>query len=764
MNLTAYVVLQVVVTAIVFILILRPDWTCKLIIQLLRAVRLLTVHIEGKNNIPAKGPAILVANHISFFDAIWIVMCTPRRVRFLVHQDFFRFWLMRLFLRYMGAVQVPGIRRPKAMKDFFLDIRKRLGKGELICFFPEGGISDSGIILQFKTGLTEMLPEGYEDIPVVPIRLGSLWGRIISLDEKHKFRFHAPRRIPIPILVNIGQVMSIKTPPFALRQRISELGAEAELKPFPGEHPLHLTFAIHAKQHPFKPPFKDFESKEVSNFSLLVRAILFSKIIRRLDPNTEDSARGESHVGVFLPNCTAQAMTLLGVMFADKIPAVLNYTSGRDTIRKAVEKANVKLILTSRAFLIKLNFEPMPEMIMLEDLVKQIDKKEKIITVLQTLLIPTKLLIRMTSPFSHRDVFRTAVVLFSSGSSGMPKAVELSHHNITSDILSFWRILNWKTSDRMIGNLPLFHAFGFTVCFAFPMISGTTTVYLTNPLEAERACRLIRNEKITMMMATPTFLQTYIRKIKPHDFDSLRLVITGAEKLRRDIFDSFLAKTGLVIVEGFGCTELSPIVSINLSRSFFNLGKECGAKNSVGVALPGIHVKIVDPDTGEELAPGKPGLLMVKGGLVMKGYLGDPEQTAAVLKDGFYNTGDIAYLNEDGYIFITGRLSRFSKIAGEMVPHELVEYSINEVLHTEDRCIAVAGRPDERRGEKLVVFYSIKDLDIAGLIAELRKRNLPNLWIPKAEDFIFVEKIPLLGSGKLDLQKLKTLGLPEEKK
>lgn len=757
MHLTVHLLIQLAVIAVICVLLLRPDWTFKLIIQLLRLARLLTVHIEGRENIPRKGPAILVSNHISFFDAIWIVMCTRRRVRFLVHQDFFSFWPMRVFLWYIGAIQVPSIRRAKAMKGFFQCIRERLKKGELVCFFPEGGISDSGIILQFKTGLVEMLPEDADDIPIVPIRLGSLWGRLLSLDEENHFRFHAPRRIPIPISVTIGKVMSVKTPPFKLRQRISELGAEAELKPFPGEHPLHLTFAIHAKQHPFKPPFKDFESKEVSNFSLLVRSILFSKIIRRLDPNAEDSARGESHVGVFLPNCTAQAMTLLGVMFADKIPAILNYTSGRDTVKCAVEKANVKLILTSRAFLTKLNFEPLPGMIMLEDLVKGIRKKDKIVTVLQTLLIPTKILIRIISPRSFRDVFRTAVVLFSSGSSGTPKAIELSHHNVTSDIFSFWRILNWKTSDRIIGNLPLFHAYGFTVCFAFPMISGTTTVYLTNPLEAERACRLIRKEKITMMMATPTFLQTYMRKIKPHDFDTLRLVVTGAEKLRRDIFDAFLEKTGLVIVEGFGCTELSPIVSINLSRSFFGLGKECGAKNSVGVALPGIHVKIVDPQTGEELPPGEPGLMLVKGGLVMKGYLGEPEQNAKVMQNGFYNTGDIAYLNEDGYIFITGRLSRFSKIAGEMVPHELVEYSINEILHTEERCIAVSGKPDERRGEKLVVFYSIKDLDIPGLIAELRKREIPNLWVPKAEDFIFIDKIPLLGSGKLDLQKLKAL-------
>jgi len=233
------------------------------------------------------------------------------------------------------------------------------------------------------------------------------------------------------------------------------------------------------------------------------------------------------------------------------------------------------------------------------------------------------------------------------------------------------------------------------------------------------------------------------------------LVITGAEKLRKDIADKFHELTGLVVTEGFGCTETSPIVSVNFSMSLWELGRKAGLKDSVGAPLPGVHVKIVDPETMEELPEDVPGLMLVKGGNVMKGYLNNPEKTAEVLKDGYYNTGDIAKMNPDGYITITGRLARFSKIAGEMVPHELIELAMNEILHTEEHVVAVCGAKDEKRGERLCVFYATDALNPDEMTKALKERGLSNLWIPKTTDYIKLDKIPLLGTGKLDLQKLK---------
>ena len=331
----------------------------------------------------------------------------------------------------------------------------------------------------------------------------------------------------------------------------------------------------------------------------------------------------------------------------------------------------------------------------------------------------------------------------------------LSHHNINSDLFSCIRILNWRSSDKIIGNLPIFHSFGLIACFWLPIVYGAEVVYIANPLDAQAIGQAVRNNKLTLMLATPGFLQTYMRRCEATDFASVRLVISGAEKLRNDIADKFQAMTGLAIAEGYGCSELSPVVSINVASSILDLGTSAGKRGSIGAPMPGVCVKIVDPDTFELKPPDTDGLLIVKGPTVMQGYLNDPVKTAEVIRDGWYLTGDIARMSDRGYITVTGRLSRFSKIAGEMVPHELVEKEINEIIRSETRCIAVCGVEDSKKGEKLVVIYSDRTVDPQAVVKELRARDLPNLWIPRPDNFYFIQEIPMLGSGKLDFTELK---------
>ena len=251
-------------------------------------------------------------------------------------------------------------------------------------------------------------------------------------------------------------------------------------------------------------------------------------------------------------------------------------------------------------------------------------------------------------------------------------------------------------------------------------------------------------------------MQKYLHKVTGDEFKSLRLIVTGAEKLRPELAEKFRSVTGKEITEGYGCTELSPIVTVNFSNSIYEMGTKSGKPGSIGCALPGIHVRIVDPETGVELGPGEPGRMQVRGGTVMKGYLNAPEQTDRVIQNGYYDTGDIALLDSDGYVYITGRASRFSKIGGEMVPHEAVEDAIAKLRKSEVREVAVTGKSDSRRGEKLVVFYTPEDLDPAAIVEELRTA-LPNLWVPKADDFVRVAELPLLGSGKLDMRKLNEM-------
>jgi acyl-[acyl-carrier-protein]-phospholipid O-acyltransferase/long-chain-fatty-acid--[acyl-carrier-protein] ligase len=364
----------------------------------------------------------------------------------------------------------------------------------------------------------------------------------------------------------------------------------------------------------------------------------------------------------------------------------------------------------------------------------------------------------LVAPLSHRDVFGEAVLLFSSGSTGEPKGVMLSHHNINSDVYSFMRVIGWTSKDKITASLPLFHAYGLNTGFWVPFMAGIKAVYVPNPLDAAAIGKAIETHKLTVLLATPTFLQSYMRKIPRGQFASIRIVITGAEKLRQDVAAKFKELTGLPVTEGYGCTELSPVVTINVANSILDLGVHVGKPGSIGPPMPGICIKIADPVTLKQLPPDTDGLMLVKGANVMTGYLGEPEKTAEVIVNGWYNTGDIAKMDSDGHVTITGRLSRFSKIGGEMVPHEAVESAVNELFGHDVRPAVVCGAPDGAKGERLIVLHT--DAMTASpeeIITALRGRGLPNLWIPKAANFFKVPEIPVLASGKLNLVKVREM-------
>jgi acyl-[acyl-carrier-protein]-phospholipid O-acyltransferase/long-chain-fatty-acid--[acyl-carrier-protein] ligase len=463
-----------------------------------------------------------------------------------------------------------------------------------------------------------------------------------------------------------------------------------------------------------------------------------------------------------LPNSINTVTAFTAILAADRVPAIINYTASKESIRKAISKTGVYYIITSRSFVEKLSLDDIDcEFLFIEDMCgKNIPLATRIMWSAAAALLPSAELMRLASPISYSDVSREAVIIFSSGSTGTPKGVVLTHHNVNADVTSVIKTIGWNKHDRIIGNLPLFHSFGLNVCMWMPLISGTETTMTPNVLDGITVGEILKKQKITVMASTPGFMQIYMRKCDPSVFSSLRLAITGAEKLREDMQERFYALTGLSIAEGYGCSELSPIVSINLANSRMELGVQVAELGSIGPPLPGVCVKIVAPDTFELLPENSDGLMIVKGAIVMKGYLGDPQKTAEVIKDNYYITGDIARMNRNGFITITGRLSRFSKIAGEMVPHELVEKEINAILRPEERLLAVVGASDPKRGEKLLVFYTDKErLDPESVVAEMRKKGIPNLWIPKCENFIYVSELPMLGSGKLDLASLAEMAV-----
>jgi acyl-[acyl-carrier-protein]-phospholipid O-acyltransferase/long-chain-fatty-acid--[acyl-carrier-protein] ligase len=350
-----------------------------------------------------------------------------------------------------------------------------------------------------------------------------------------------------------------------------------------------------------------------------------------------------------------------------------------------------------------------------------------------------------------------ATVIFSSGSTGDPKGVMLTHHNIHSNVRQVTQIFMLKGKDKVLGILPFFHSFGFTATLWMPVAHGIGVVFHPNPLDAKSISALVSQYGVTFLVATPTFLQAYMRRCSPEHFGSLLYVLVGAEKLPERLALAFEDLFGIRPLEGYGCTECSPVVAVN-GRDFRAPGfRQVGARRgTIGHPLPGVSVRIVDPETSEPLPAGKPGMLMVKGPNVMKGYLGRPDKTAEVLKDGWYITGDIANMEEDGFLTITDRLTRFSKIGGEMVPHIKVEDKLHELAGATEQSFAVAAVPDERKGERLVVLHTLPEEKLAPVLEKLLACDLPALWKPRKDQFFRVEALPYLGTGKLDLRAVKT--------
>ncbi|PKL48669.1 MAG: hypothetical protein CVV39_04070 [Planctomycetes bacterium HGW-Planctomycetes-1] len=459
-------------------------------------------------------------------------------------------------------------------------------------------------------------------------------------------------------------------------------------------------------------------------------------------------AGGQDKIAVMLPPSVGAVLANLAVTISGRIMVNLNYTLSAQTRAAAVEQCEIKCVITSKEFLKKANLETnFPGTVFIEDLVSDVKFTDKIRAYIAAKFLPERLLTKNRS--------ETAAIIFSSGTTGIPKGIMLSHYNILSNINSIRQVIHLTEQDNLCAVLPFFHSFGFTCGLWLPLIIGGSAVYSANPFDAAEVAANTRRHKSTVIFAPPAFLANYTRRIDRDDFASLRLVASGAEKLQKQQADMFEEKFGLRPLEGYGATELSPVVSLN----FPGETKE----DTVGKPLPDVEIRIIDPDTGRQLWPDCSGLIMVKGPNVMEGYFDVPEKTVEVLKDGWYNTGDIGCIDKDGFLKITGRLARFSKIGGEMVPHLAVEQVLLDGLGTGEQLVAVTSVSDEKKGEELVVLYVPQAGNAEKLRDIIAKSDLPNLWKPKAANYIKVESMPFLGTGKLDLAELKKIAMSSKK-
>jgi acyl-[acyl-carrier-protein]-phospholipid O-acyltransferase/long-chain-fatty-acid--[acyl-carrier-protein] ligase len=736
----------VTIAAAGYVLYLLPDALLRLLLWLLSHT-LYRIHLEGREHIPDKGGALLVPNHVSMVDAILLIASVGRPIRFLMFKERYDHPLVRPFAKLLGVIPVSSELRPREMIHALQTATQALKDGELVCIFPEGQITRIGQMLPFRRGMERIL-KGV-DVPVLPVYLGGVWGSIFSYD-RGRFVWKWPRRIPYPVAVIYGAPLPPTATAAESRQAVQELGPEAARLRKPTFQPLHRSFIQTARRHPWRLAMADGRTAKLTFGAALLRALFLARRLRGV-------WRHQERVGILLPPSVPGALVNLAALLLGKVPVNLNYTGSKEGLASCVHQCGLQTVVTAQDFLDRVRVEVPASPVWLEELAARPRFGERVLA-LAAWLLPARWIERSLGVQRPVPVDAPATILFSSGSSGDPKGVVLSHFNLAANVDQMNQVFLLGRHDRILGILPFFHSFGFTGTLCLPALLGIGVVFHTNPLDARAIGALVGRYAVSFLLATPTFLQAYIRRCAPEDFGSLRFVMAGAEKLPERVAVAFEDRFGIRPLEGYGCTECAPVVAVN-TRDFRRAQfRQVGTKRgSIGHPLPGIAVRIVDPETRRPVPVGTAGLLLVRGPNVMQGYLGRPEKTAEVLRDGWYDTGDIAALDEDGFLRITDRLSRFSKIGGEMIPHIKVEETLHELTESPDQVFAVTALPDDKKGERLVVLHTLPDVTLARCLTRLATSDLPPLWRPRPDQFVRVEALPYLGTGKLDLRRVKEL-------
>ncbi len=734
-------------------------YLCKLLPEfLLRFIAYLITHtfykikVIGKENIPKEGGALLVCNHVSYNDGNLVLACTQRFIRFMMLREIFRNKFLKPFLNIMRIIPVSATDSPKKIVESFSRVRDALMDGELVCIFAEGGISRTGNIMEFKRGFERIMKK--VAVPIIPVNLDRVWGSIFSF-EGGKFFRKVPSKLPYPVTVSFGKPMPSGSTAFQVREAVSELGSEAFKYRLNKKESLPYRFYCQAVKRPFKKCMADSSGRALSYAKTFIGALALSRVINR-------KCRDDRMIGILLPNSVGTSLINVAISILGKCPVNLNFTASAESVSKSIQKCGIKHIYSSKKFVEKADIKIREEMIWVEDLIHEIRFFDRLFSLSCFIFLP-KILFRKICIKDDKEG-SLATVMFSSGSTGAPKGVMLTHTNISSNIEGLYQVFHTQKDDVILGITPLFHSFGFTGALWYPLITGMGVVYHSNPLDFKVAGKLVEKHKVTILMATPTFLMGHIRKCTPEQFASLRYVVVGAEKLKERIAQAFTKKFKIEPLEGYGCTELSPIVSVNVPDVVHGSIKQVGVKQgTIGRPLPGITARVVHPETFDVLQAGEDGLLTIKGPNVMLGYLGDEKKTREVMRNEWYITGDIATIDADGFITIKDRLSRFSKIGGEMVPHIKIEEEIHTRLGiTSEQICAVTSVPDDRKGESLAVLYK-GDIDIEKLCRKMSDSELPKLWLPKQGAYYRVDEIPVLGSGKLDLKRIKTMALERQR-
>src|SRR5947199_1515421 len=698
----------------------------------------------GLENIPTGG-FLLLPNHITWIDAIGLRLACSRPIRYVIDQEHYHKPILHPILRTLGCIPINTRNSRSAIRA----AAEKIAEGEIVCLFPEGQLERTGSLLRLQRGYE--LIAWHANAQVVPVWLDQLWGSIFSF-QGGRFFTKFPKRIPYPVTIAFGEPVNAEAANVAtVREELLKLGESCfSRRPSLDRH-LAEECVRGLKRRPFATAVIDgTDHSKLSRSKLLGAAAAFSRYLRK--------EFSDKRIAIVLPASKGSMVANLAVTLADKVPVDLNFTVGRVANESCCRRANLRVAISATQFMERLKDFPWPERVLkLDQLMPQL-KLQIVFWWIVSILVPARLFLRLLQ-IPKEGGHREAVLLFTSGTTGEPKGVVISHRNIVGNVSQFRQLLDARETDAILASLPFFHTFGSTVTLWYPLIEGVRIVTYPNPLEAAKNAALIEQYKLTFLLATPTFLRMYLRKAEPHQLRSLRLTIAGAEKLPLDLARHFEERFGKRVFEGYGLTETAPVVSVNLPEPLPNV-EPTSRLYSVGRMAPGIAAEIREAETDRKLSLHETGMLWLRGVNIFEGYLHDPKQTAVVLRDGWLKTGDIGRFDEDGFLYIEGRLSRFSKIGGEMVPHEAVENKIVDLLGLsgrDERPLAVVGVQDEAKGEALVLLSAV-DVDLCELRKELHEAGIPNLWIPKHVQR--VESIPVLASGKLDLKKCKEL-VPE---
>lgn len=747
------ILLGIVVVGIVFLclmLAIAPRFAVRLPFTLLLPI-LYRKQVVGLENVPKDQGCVIVANHVSWLDGVLLLWMLPRNIRFVVDGGNFKNPIFKFLASTFDTILMSA--SPKSIGRALKTGREGIEAGDMIGIFPEGTLTRTGQLQTFKPGYQKMLKG--TDGCILPIYLEGMWGSIFS-HSGGKLFFKWPDKLRRKLTLHIGKPIEADTPVSHVRSKVLALGADATIHNR-REFPILAKRIIRVWRKRWKSlQAADSLGQQASGRSMLMKVFALRRVLRR-----EVLAPDEEYVGVLLPPSVGGVAVNVALAIDRRVTANLNYTVSSDVVNHCIKEVGVRHVLSTEKFISKTGLEVDAEMVMLDSLRDKVSIVDKAVAFIQAYLIPAFLLDAVLG-LNKIQADDLLTVIFTSGSTGMPKGVLLSNANISHNVDAIDRAVRLNNRDTVLGILPFFHSFGYSVTLWAVQTLGPCGVYHFNPLDAKQVGKLSEKYGVTVLLGTPTFLRGYLRRIKPEQFSKLDVAVVGAEKMPADLFEAFEEKFGVRPVEGYGATELSPLVSVNIppSRSPAKFQRD-RVEGSVGRPLPGVSARVVTPDTDDELDANEDGMLLISGPNVMKGYANRDDLTRDTIHDGWYVTGDIAHIDQEGFIHITGRLSRFSKIGGEMVPHVRIEEELGRLFREgeddEQIRVCVTAVPDAKKGERLIVLHLNTEKDISEIRKALSDAGLPNLFIPSQDSFLEIDEIPMLGTGKLDLKGAKQM-------